>query len=198
MLIFLKLLATLFTAILIPVYWIHYGPQNFLWLSDIGLFLTVGGLWLESSLLISIAGVAILPLEITWMVDFILHMLTGNSPIGLTGYMFDSQLPLYLRGISLFHIALPIIWIYLLARWGYDSRAWKYATILCIIIFTATYALNDPFENINLIFSPTFHQMTWITPHEWFIGQVVFLPLLVFWPMHKMLQAIFKKCRVCS
>lgn len=193
MLIFLKLLATLFTAILIPVYWNHYGPQNFLWLSDIGLFLTVGGLWLESSLLISIAGVAILPLEATWMVDFILHLLTGNSPIGLTGYMFDSQLPLSLRGISLFHFALPILWIYLLARWGYDSRAWKYATILCTVIFSATYALNDPFENINLIFSPAFHQMTWITPREWFIGQLIFLPLFVFWPMHKVLETIFKK-----
>jgi len=187
----MKIAFTLFTALVIPVYWFHYGPENFLWLSDIGLFLTVIGLWLESALCISIASVAILPLEIIWTFDFFAHIATGTSPVGLTGYMFDENLPLYLRAISLFHLVLPFTWLALLKAWGYDSRAWKYATILCSAIFIATYSLPEPFENINLIFSPTFHNYTWITPREWFIGQVILLPIFVFWPMHKLLGWCF-------
>ena len=34
----LKVACTLFICILVPVYWIQYGPGNFLWFSDIALF----------------------------------------------------------------------------------------------------------------------------------------------------------------
>ena len=186
-----KLIFSLFTALVVGVYWCHYGPQNFLWLSDMGLFLTLSALWLESPLLISIASAGIMPLEILWIFDFVTHIFTGSSPVGLTGYMFDPNLPLYLRSISLFHLILVPTWITLLAQWGYDSRGWKYATILCTLIFIATYNLEHPFENINLIFTPSFDNLTWISPREWFIGQVIILPLFVFWPMHKILGWCF-------
>ena len=42
----LKISYTLFIFILIPVYWTHYGPGNFLWFSDIALFVTAATLWL--------------------------------------------------------------------------------------------------------------------------------------------------------
>lgn len=189
--IFIKIAFTLFTAFIVTVYWFHYGPQNYLWLSDIGLFLTLGALWLESPLLVSIASVGIMPLEIIWTFDFLAHIVTGTSPVGLTGYMFNHDLELYLRAISLFHLALPVIWIVLLEKWGYDSRGWKYATILCTSIFIATYQLEHPFENINLIFTPTFHHLTWISPLGWCIGQIIVLPIFVFWPMHKILGWCF-------
>lgn len=188
-----KIAFTLLVILIVPIYWYHYGPQNFLWLSDIGLFLTLLGLWCESALLISMAAVAILPLEIVWTSEFIVRLFWGSSPIGLTDYMFDQQLPFYLRAISLFHLLLPITWLAALEKWGYDTRAWKYATILCTAIFIATYALPEPFENINLIFSPQFWNLTWITPREWFVGQVIVLPIFVFWPMHKVLGWMFQK-----
>ncbi len=190
--IFYKIAFTLLVILIVPIYWYHYGPQNFLWLSDIALFLTLLGLWLESSLPISIAAVAILPLEIIWTLDFIILLITGSSPVDLTGYMFDHNLPLYLRAISLFHLLLPITWLALLEKWGYDRRAWLYATIMCTVVFATTYSLPDPFENINLIFSPHFWNLTWITPRWWFIGQVVVLPIVVFWPMHKLLGWCFR------
>ena len=65
----LNISLTLFIIVLIPVYWKTYGPQNFLWLSDIGLFLTVLALWLKSSLLISMACVGVLFIELLWAND---------------------------------------------------------------------------------------------------------------------------------
>jgi hypothetical protein len=48
---------------------------------------------------------------------------TGGSVFHLTGDMFDPQYPLYLRGLSLFHFALPPTIVWLLWRWDYDSHA---------------------------------------------------------------------------
>ena len=53
-----KLLYTLFVAVLVPVYLRTYGPTNFLYFCDIALFMTLAALWLESALLVSAAAVA--------------------------------------------------------------------------------------------------------------------------------------------
>ena len=49
----LKIGYTLFLCVLVPVYWVKWGPKNFLWFSDIALLTTGVALWLESSLLAS-------------------------------------------------------------------------------------------------------------------------------------------------
>jgi hypothetical protein len=49
-----------FLAVLLPIYLKTYGPTNFLWFCDAALILTVIGMWLESSLLISMCAVGIL------------------------------------------------------------------------------------------------------------------------------------------
>jgi hypothetical protein len=61
-------------------------------------------------------------IDIAWTIDFIF----GGHIIGLAAYMCDSKLPLYLRGVSLFHIALPV------SRLGYDKRALVYQTLLTL------------------------------------------------------------------
>src|SRR6516165_7594680 len=63
----LKLAYTTFIAVLIPVYWHYYGPTNFLYFCDVALILTLGGLWIESPLLISMCAVGILLPQILWM-----------------------------------------------------------------------------------------------------------------------------------
>ena len=44
----IKIAYTLFICVLVPVYWVQYGPGNFLWFSDIALFVTAAALWLET------------------------------------------------------------------------------------------------------------------------------------------------------
>src|ERR1035438_9137399 len=65
-----KLAVTAFLAVLIPVYLHTYGPTNFLWFCDAALILTVAGMWLESSLLISMCAVGILLPQCLWLADF--------------------------------------------------------------------------------------------------------------------------------
>ena len=52
-----KVAGTAFLAVLVPVYLHTYGPTNFLWFCDAALILTVAGMWLENSLLISMCAV---------------------------------------------------------------------------------------------------------------------------------------------
>jgi hypothetical protein len=66
----LKLSYTAFMAILIPVYWWNYGPTNFLYFCDVALMLILLGIWRESSLLISMAGVGIIMPQMLWVTDF--------------------------------------------------------------------------------------------------------------------------------
>src|SRR5205823_1773619 len=54
-----KLLYSAYVAILIPAYWRYYGLGNFLWFSDLALFITLAAVWLESPLLASMQAVSV-------------------------------------------------------------------------------------------------------------------------------------------
>jgi hypothetical protein len=189
-LLLLRLTYTIFLVILIPVYWINYGPGNFLWLSDISLFLTFFALWLRSPLCISIMLVAIFPFELVWNIDFFFQLLTGNELIGLAAYMFDPEKTLFLRGLSLFHVFLPIIWIGYYFKWGYDHHALAYGTALCWIAFIASFLLTDPQKNINWVYYPLKHGWTWINSTEWTMALLLVFPLCIYWPMHLLLKRV--------
>ena len=95
----------LFVAVLVPIYWMQYGPQNFLWGSDLALFGTLLAVWLESRLLASMMAIAALIPELLWTVDYIGRLIAGVEALpGLgTQYMFNAEIPLSVRGLSLFH-----------------------------------------------------------------------------------------------
>src|SRR5436190_23370963 len=103
-----KLLYTAFMAVLVPVYWHHYGPTNFLYFCDVALLLTLAGIWLESPLLISMCAVGILLPQAVWVLDFVLNFV-GVSLLGMTAYMFKHETSLFLRGLSLFHGCVPFL-----------------------------------------------------------------------------------------
>jgi hypothetical protein len=116
-----KLAGTVFLAILVPVYWHTYGPTNFLWFCDAALVLTVAGMLIESSLLISMCAVGILIPQCFWLADVLSHLF-GFHLLGLTDYMFDSRLSLFTRGLSLFHGWLPLLLVWLLFRVGFSNE----------------------------------------------------------------------------
>src|SRR5688572_4833848 len=99
----LKVSFTLFVCLLVPVYWVQYGPGNFLWFSDIALLLTVPAVWLDNALLASMMTLAVGLLEVVWIVDFFVRLIAGVSVIGLSSYMFDPRISLFIRALSLFH-----------------------------------------------------------------------------------------------
>jgi hypothetical protein len=147
----LKLVYTAIAAAVLIVYWFRYGPANYLWLSDVALILLVPALWLESALLASVVAVGTLALELFWVVDLLARLLFGHRSQGLTGYMFDARRPSWLRGLSLFHLVLPALTIWMLMVLGYDSRALFLMLALGWILLAASWRFTDPQKNINWV-----------------------------------------------
>ncbi len=194
----LKLAYTLFVLILIPVYWINLGIANFLWGSDIALLVMVFGLWLESRLLVSMMAVGVLIPELAWNIDYFTHLVAGQDVLGLnaTGYMFSEDRSLLVRGLSLFHVFLPVILIYSLMRLGYDSRAFLAQVILCWLVLPASYFFTEPANNINWVYGITEIPQTWMPEIVYLLLLMVLFPLLIFFPTHILLKTIFisNKC----
>src|SRR5256885_4063754 len=103
----LKIAHTLYVAGLVPVYWRHYGPGNFLWFSDLALIGLVPALWCENRRLISALALSVTLPEVPWNLGYFTRLFTGRELFGLSHYMFESKRPYWLRALSLFHVWLP-------------------------------------------------------------------------------------------
>lgn len=176
-----------FVVVLVPVYWRAYGPSNFLWLSDLALFGTTAAVIVENPLLASMATVGVLPLELAWNVDFA----TGGHLLGLASYMFDPAMPLGLRALSLFHVALPPTLLWLLASLGYDRRAFLLQTLVVEGLLPLTYAVTDPRANINWVFGPGPRPQHRLPPLAYLALEMAAIPLLAMWPTHRLLKRLF-------
>jgi hypothetical protein len=196
-----KIAGTAFLAVLVPIYWLTYGPANFLWFCDAALILTVAGMWLESPLFIGMCAVGILIPQCLWLADFGCGVL-GIHFLGLTGYMFDPHLPLFTPGLSLFHGWLPLLLVWLLVRVGYDDRslaAWSCvaAGLLlagCLFAPPAGYHPADPNRPINLNYVYGFNDQkpqAWVNQNLYVILWFGALWLVVFLPTH---LALLKTC----
>jgi hypothetical protein len=86
--------------------------------------------------------------------DFLDRRFLLLGRFGLTSYMFDKQYPLWLRGISLFHLALPPTLIWMLWKFGYDPVAFPLQIALTWAVLLFCYAFTDPEKNINWVFGP--------------------------------------------
>ena len=191
-----------FVAVLIPVYLRNYGPTNFLYFCDIALLLTLVGMWLENSLLISMCSVGLLLPQFLWLVDFGGHLL-GMNLTGMTGYMFDSNLPLFTRGLSLFHGWLPVLLVWLLTRLGYDPRAFPAWTVLASALVLVCYFflppagahLANPNAPVNVNYVYGFNDKEpqhWMNQHLYVLFWIGVLWSAAFLPTH---LALRKFCR---
>lgn len=189
----IKLAYTLFVIVLVPVYWLEYGPENFLWGSDIALLVTLLALWMESALLASMMALAILLPELAWNVDFFGRLAFGVDVIGLLGtqYMFNPELPLLVRGLSLFHVGLPALLVWLVYRLGYERRALIYQTIVAWLVLPATYLLTDPSANINWVRGLGREPQAWMPAPVYLIVLMIAAPLVLYLPTHLLLKWLF-------
>ncbi|MGE5540017.1 MAG: membrane-associated protein [Gemmatimonas sp.] len=188
----IKLAYLAFLGVLVPVYWRAYGPQNFLWFSDVALFSIAAAVvverpaWLRPAL-VGMVAVGVLPLEIMWCVDFV----TGAQFTGLTAYMFDERAT-YLKALSLFHLALPPTTIWLLWRHGYDRRSLVRQTVLVWIVLPLTYLIADPALNINWAFGPGNEPQRTIPPLLYLALEMVAIPAFVLFPTDWILRRLFR------
>ncbi len=187
----IKIAYTLFVAVTVVVYSFKYSLGNFLWFSDIALLTSVPALWLESSLLASMIAVGIVLPEVLWNVSFFGQLLTGRRITGLTDYMFDPRKPLYLRALSLFHVFLPVMLLWMIHVMGYAPAAWIAQTALTWVVLPLTYFFTNPEENVNWVFGPGAKPQKRIPPLIYLGLLLIGFPLLVYLPTHLLLQMLF-------
>lgn len=185
-----KIIYLAFVATLIPVYTQQHGLLNFLWFSNVAL---MGGLlaaWFENRTLASMMLVSVALLEIGWIMDFLSGLLLGGmTPIGLVAYMFDPEIPLFVRGLSLYHLPLPFILFWMVWRLYYDSRAWRLWTIIGCGILLLTFLFATPDRNVNWVLGPAGEEQHWMPAWVW-LAVVMAVCTLVWWLTHKLLSAV--------
>lgn len=136
---------------------------------------------------------AVLLPELLWNVDFFGRLLGGDVlGVSATVYMFDQETPLFVRGLSLFHVVLPVLLLWMLFRLGYDKRALPVQTLLAWIVLPISYWFTEPTQNINWVFGLGQSPQE-LMPRIWYLLlMMVLLPLLVYLPTHWLLQRLFK------
>jgi hypothetical protein len=189
----LKVPYTIFVCVLVPAYWHEYGPANFLWGSNIALLVICVALWTENHLLPSMAALGVLLPELGWIIDFAVRLLLGQEalPFDGTRYMFDPGIPLWIRGLSLYHIALPIVLVWLLYGFGYQPRALIWQTLLALLVLPLTYAVSDPAASINWVYGFGSSPQTMMPGPVFVLLLMVLFPVTVYLPTHLLLSRFF-------
>ena len=144
----LKLAMTAWLLVWVPVYWVAHGPQNFLWFCDLANFVLAAALWLESPVLFSSQAIGVLLIQAAWVVDVLSRLLFGFHLIGGTAYMFDDTRPLLQRLFSLFHVAMLLLLLWGLRRFGYDPRGLKLQVAIALVVLPVSW-LFGPELNLN-------------------------------------------------
>lgn len=153
---------TVFVVYVMAIWWKNYGWRNFLWFSDIAFIGAVPAMWLGSAPLASVLAVAVLLPEILWNVDFVGRLLLRRRITGLTDYMFEPERPRLLRGLSLFHVPLPLVLLWMLAAYGYDSRVGLAgAVVLGAVVLPVSRLVSQPDKNINWTYGIGAAQSNW-------------------------------------
>ena len=188
-----KVCYTVFVATLVPAWWWQYGPANFLWGSDIALLVTLLGLWRESSLLVSTMAVTVVIADTVWAMDFAIRLGVGPEVFSLPGthYMFNPEISLFVRSLSLFHVALPPLLLWAVHRLGYHRWALIGQTLFCWIVFPVSYLVSDPGTNINWVYGFGEEPQSWLPEPVYVLFLMVLFPLVLFLPTHLLLRRLF-------
>ncbi len=171
----------------VPLYWKHYGAQNFLWFCDLANFFILLGLWMESRLIFSWQATGLLVFQTLYAIDLIWAFVFGGHVTGGTEYMFDVQVPLFLRLMSLFHIVTPPLLLWAIWKLGYDERGWKYQTLSAWLVVPICYFWYGQYD-INWS-RGLFGREQHVLPNlVYLIGYLIVVPIVVYWPTHRALQ----------
>lgn len=180
-----------FVALWVPIYWIHYGPANFLWFCDTANFILAYAMFRPSRRLFSAQAVGVLIIQLVWCVDYFGALLVGSHPIGGTEYMFDASYPAALRALSLFHVVVPVLLVWVLARFGYDRRAWRLEAPVLLASIVPSFFIGAEL-NLNWVWKP-FGFDPGLPPALWVPIVVIGYPIVILGVSHWVLKACFRE-----
>lgn len=183
----LKLGFTAWTVLWFVVYWRAYGLLNFLWFCNLANLLVAVALWSENALVLSSQAQSVFLVQLGWALDFFGRLASGQHWIGGTEYMFDATKPLFLRSFSLYHLAMPAIFLFAISRLGYDRRAFRAQTLFAWGVLLVSYFATSISENVNWVHGPFGKIQTWMPPLAWLGVCLVLYPALLYWPSHRAL-----------
>ena len=186
----LKLAVTVFVVVLVVIYAKQWGWANFLWFSDIALIGAVPALWLESAFIASTMALAVLLADGLWNVSYFAQLVTGQRVIGLSDYMFDRTKSRWLRALSLFHVWLPALLLWMVWRLGYAPDALIAMTLLCWLVLLVCFFFTDPDENINWAFGFAGRRQKKRPAWQHLLLTMLAFPLLAYLPTHFFLKAV--------
>ena len=200
--IWVKVVYSAFVALVVPFYWVTYSPWNFLYFCDIALLVTAVAIWIESPILISMQAIAITALQMIWVADFLCRLIAGVHITGVTAYMLDSSIPLFLRALSLYHGWLPFFLLWSLSRLGYDRRALGAQSVVAIVVLLISYLIAPApppsavhpnwAVNINYVYGlDDKHPQTMIAPGLWLLF-ITAVAVAIYLPTHFVLRRFFK------
>lgn len=177
----------------VPLIWWAYGPQNFFWLCNAAQFLVLYAVWTNHRLLLSSQACAVTVVGVAWALDFIPGLFLGGSPFGVTAYMWDGELPLAARVVSLYHLMLPVFLIGCLWHTGYDRRGpWLQSGIGAGILL-AGWLWTEPERNINWMYEPFGMEQVWVPDPVYVLLALLAYPLVLFFPGHFLLRWILAR-----
>jgi hypothetical protein len=184
---------TVFVTVLVPLYWVEYGPMNFLWASDIALLITLLGLWLESRLLISMMALGVLIPELIWTADLVIRFIGGVDSLGYRGtnYMFEDTIPVYTRCLGFYHLLLPVVMLFALQRLGYQRQALPAQCLLAWLVLPLSYVVSDAAQNINWVHGFGGVKPAGLSGPGFLLLLMVLFPVVIYLPTHLLLKRLF-------
>ena len=188
----LRWVALVWMLIWFPTYWHTWGASNFVQLCDVAVILTCVGIWTNSGLLISSQAVSALLVDAAWALDAGWRLFTRHHLLGGTEYLFDPSKPLWIRLLSLYHLALPPLLLWLLYRLGYDKRGWALQSAIALPVFIAS-RFTIPTKNMNFALADPFFRRQWGPAPVHIVVIWLFVVFVVYLPTHFFLMRLFAK-----
>jgi hypothetical protein len=185
----LRWVALAWIAVWFPAYAVVWGWQNFLLVCDIAVILTFAGLWRGNALLLSSQAVGSLVPDALWFLDVAWRFALGRHLFGGTEYLWDARFPLWVRLLSFFHVALPVVVVYAVSRVGYDPRGWKLQGGITAVLLVVSRFLESG-KNPNYAFTdPVFHLQLGPVPLHLAVILAGFV-VLIYLPTHAVLRKL--------
>ena len=182
----LKLVWTACVIAWIPLYWRQYGLQNFLFFCDLGNLFIAAGLWLENPLIFSSQASGLLLFQTLFTIDLASALVSGRHLIGGTEFMFDQNVPVMIRLLSLFHVVMPLLLLWAIWRLGYDRRGWKYQTLITWTVVPINFFWRPDYD-VNWARGLFFREQHAVPGVIYLLAYLIVVPAAVYYPTHRLL-----------
>jgi hypothetical protein len=102
--------------------------------------------------------------------------------------MWNAEIPLWIRGLSLFHVVLPPLLLFAVRRLGYDRRALPAQTLLCWILLPLCYFFTPPERDLNWVFGLFDKTQTRIPGGLYLLATMAGYVVFLYGPTHLLLR----------